>query len=108
MFSCPDVHFICTAFPDRTGRKAGVTPELIVFDGIIHDSRHLVIDGLQIRLGIRTSLFISVINHGILPPMDHDRGNVTDLHIFKEWQQFHVYQILLIFQSGQFQPGAAV
>ena len=40
--------------------------------------------------------------------MDHDRSNVTDLHIFKEWQQFHIYQILLVFQSGQFQPGAAV
>ena len=108
MLSGPDVHFICTAFPDRTSCKAWIAPELIVFDSIIHDSRHLVIDGLQIRLRIRISLIVPVINHGILPPMDHDRSNVTDLHIFKEWQQFHVYQILLVFQSGQFQPGAAV
>ena len=40
--------------------------------------------------------------------MDHNRSNVTDLHIFKEWQQFHINQILFIFQSGQLQPGAAV
>ena len=108
MLSGPDVHFICTTFPDCTGRKARIASELIVFDGIIHDSGQLIIDSLQIRLRIRVPLFVPVINHGILPSMDYDRSNVTDLHIFKEWQQFHVYQVLLIFQSGQLQPGAAV
>ena len=55
LFSCPDVHFICTAFPGRTSCKAWIASKLVIFDGIIHDSRHLVIDGLQIRLGIRTA-----------------------------------------------------
>lgn len=68
----------------------------------------MIIDSLQIRLRIRVPLFVPVINHGILPSMDYDRSNVTDLHIFKEWQQFHINQILFIFQSGQLQPGAAV
>jgi len=64
---CPEQHFIGFLLAHAPRLVAGGFFQAIVFDCIVENRRELVIDALEIGLGVRLAVFIPIAGQGVLP-----------------------------------------
>ena len=64
---CPEQHFIGFLLAHAPRLVAGIFFQPIVFDCVVENRRELVVDALEIGLGVRLAVFIPVAGQGVLP-----------------------------------------
>ena len=64
---CPEQHLIGVLLAHAPRLVAGVFFQVIVFDCVVENRRELVVDALEIGLGVRLAVFIPVAGQGVLP-----------------------------------------
>ena len=64
---CPEQHLIGVLLAHAPRLVAGVFFQVIVFDCVVENRRELVVDALEIGLGVRLAVFIPIAGQGVLP-----------------------------------------
>ena len=64
---CPEQHFIGFLLANAPRLVAGIFFQPIVFDCVVENRRELVVDALEIGLGVRLAVFIPVAGQRVLP-----------------------------------------
>ena len=96
---CPELHFLRMTFSDAACCPAGIIFQTVVPHGIIHNSRKLIVNGFQIGLWERLSVFVGVWGQFILPFPDSCGRDLWYSQLSEERQQFGVYDILFLDES---------
>ncbi len=81
---CPERLLIRMAFSDAASNVDRILRKTVEPAGVVHDRRQLVIDCLQIGLGVRIPAFTPVIDKFVLPPAHHSDIYVADPRIPEE------------------------
>lgn len=92
---CPEQHFIGFLLAHAPRLVAGIFFQPIVFDCVVENRRELVVDALEIGLGVRLAVFIPVAGQGVLP-LAHVSGlDLVQRDFLEERRYLQVDQLFL-------------
>ena len=64
---CPEQHLVGFLLAHAPRLVTGIFFQAIVFDCVVENRRELVVDALEIGLGVRLAVFIPIAGQGVLP-----------------------------------------
>ena len=97
---CPEQHFIGFLLAHAPRLVAGIFFQPIVFDCVVENRRELVVDALEIGLGVRLAVFIPVAGQGVLP-LAHVSGlDLVQRNFLEERRYLQVDQPFLAGNGG--------
>ena len=105
---CPEQHFLSLLRPHVPSFGGGVGTKLIEADSVVENGAELVVQGLEVGLGVGLALFVPIGQQLILP-CDHVLGgDLADLPLAEVGQNLLLDDVLLCQPGVFFQPGPHV
>ena len=91
----PEIHLARFLLAHAPRERGGVLGEPVMLHGVVQHGAELVVDGLEVGLGIGLSLFVAVADHHVLPLHDVPCGDVAELLVPEIGQELLLDEVLL-------------
>ena len=100
LLPCPEQHFIGVFLTHTSRFMARILFQPVILDCVVENRRELVVDALEIGLGVRLAVFIPVAGQGVLP-LAHVNGlDLVQRDFLEERRYLQVNQPFLTGASG--------
>ena len=97
---CPEQHLVGFLLAHAPRLVAGIFFQPIVFDCVVENRRELVVDALEIGLGVRLAVFIPIAGQGVLPLAHMSGLDLVQRDFLEERRYLQVNQPFLAGNGG--------